>query len=59
MVSSATTSYAHGALRAVTLLVDAALGLLVAPLSDGHRGRAATAFQALLDRFEPTWRAPQ
>ncbi|MFF0188488.1 TetR/AcrR family transcriptional regulator [Streptomyces sp. NPDC005244] len=40
------------------LLVDACLGLLIAPLADGDWDRAETAFHALLDRLEPAWRLP-
>ncbi|MCC5475613.1 TetR/AcrR family transcriptional regulator [Streptomyces sp. NPDC059680] len=38
-----------------TLLADASLGLLVAPLADGHWERADKAFHALLDSLEPGW----
>ncbi|MFD5539396.1 TetR/AcrR family transcriptional regulator [Streptomyces sp. NPDC127079] len=38
-----------------TLLTDASLGLLLAPLADGHWDRAAAAFRALLDTLEPGW----
>ncbi|MET7941775.1 TetR/AcrR family transcriptional regulator [Streptomyces sp. NPDC005302] len=40
------------------LLVDACLGLLIAPLADGDWDRAEAAFHALLDRLEPAWRVP-
>ncbi|MFG2605956.1 TetR/AcrR family transcriptional regulator [Streptomyces sp. NPDC048514] len=39
-----------------TLLTDASLGLLMAPLADGHWERAGEAFRALLDGLEPGWR---
>ncbi|WP_327418705.1 TetR/AcrR family transcriptional regulator [Streptomyces sp. NBC_01233] len=39
-----------------TLLVDATLGLLHAPLADGDWDRATAAFHTLLDRLEPAWR---
>ncbi|MEU4353131.1 TetR/AcrR family transcriptional regulator [Streptomyces virginiae] len=39
------------------LVVDAALGLLHAPLADGDWDRATAAFHMLLDRLEPGWRA--
>ncbi|MFF4113597.1 TetR/AcrR family transcriptional regulator [Streptomyces sp. NPDC001714] len=39
-----------------TLLTDASLGLLIAPLADGHWDRAHEAFHALLDSLEPGWR---
>ncbi|MGW1620100.1 TetR/AcrR family transcriptional regulator [Streptomyces sp. NPDC002172] len=39
------------------LLADASLGLLVAPLADGHWDRAHEAFRALLDSLEPGWQA--
>ncbi|MEV5956760.1 TetR/AcrR family transcriptional regulator [Streptomyces sp. NPDC051987] len=39
-----------------TLLADASLGLLTAPLADGHWDQAREAFQALLDGLEPGWR---
>ncbi|MFJ8010265.1 TetR/AcrR family transcriptional regulator [Streptomyces fagopyri] len=39
-----------------TLLVDAAFGLLIAPLTDGDWDRADATFHALLDRLEPGWR---
>ncbi|MEU7426349.1 TetR/AcrR family transcriptional regulator [Streptomyces sp. NPDC040750] len=39
-----------------TLLVDAAFGLVLAPLADGDWNRAETAFQSLLDHLEPGWR---
>ncbi|MEV6764528.1 TetR/AcrR family transcriptional regulator [Streptomyces sp. NPDC051105] len=38
-----------------TLLTDASLGLLIAPLADGHWDRAHKAFHALLDCLEPGW----
>ncbi|MEU8789184.1 TetR/AcrR family transcriptional regulator [Streptomyces sp. NPDC048643] len=38
------------------LLVDACLGLLIAPLADGGQDRADAAFRTLLDRLEPGWR---
>ncbi|MBW8800577.1 MAG: TetR/AcrR family transcriptional regulator [Streptomyces sp.] len=38
-----------------TLLADASLGLLIAPLADGHWERAGRAFDALLDSLEPGW----
>ncbi|MGQ5640611.1 MULTISPECIES: TetR/AcrR family transcriptional regulator [unclassified Streptomyces] len=38
-----------------TLLTDTVLGLLIAPLADGHWDRADTAFHALLDALEPGW----
>ncbi|MFF7972196.1 hypothetical protein [Streptomyces sp. NPDC007905] len=38
-----------------TLLVDAAFGLLIAPLADGDWDRAGAAFHTLLDRLEPGW----
>ncbi|MGW2425906.1 TetR/AcrR family transcriptional regulator [Streptomyces sp. NPDC001709] len=38
-----------------TLLTDALLGLLIAPLADGHWDRAHQAFHALLDSLEPGW----
>ncbi|MGW3173778.1 TetR/AcrR family transcriptional regulator [Streptomyces sp. NPDC001153] len=38
-----------------TLLADASLGLLIAPLADGHWDRAGRAFHALLDSLEPGW----
>ncbi|MFG2883401.1 TetR/AcrR family transcriptional regulator [Streptomyces sp. NPDC048297] len=38
-----------------TLLADATLGLLIAPLADGHWDRAHQAFRALLDSLEPGW----
>ncbi|MFG2307351.1 TetR/AcrR family transcriptional regulator [Streptomyces sp. NPDC048566] len=38
------------------VLVDACLGLLVAPLADGRWDRADAAFRTLLDRLEPGWR---
>lgn len=38
-----------------TLLADATLGLLIAPLADGHWDRARQAFHALLDSLEPGW----
>ncbi|MEU6087717.1 TetR/AcrR family transcriptional regulator [Streptomyces sp. NPDC047085] len=38
-----------------TLLIYATLGLLIAPLADGHWERADKAFQALLDSLEPGW----
>ncbi|GGW37614.1 TetR family transcriptional regulator [Streptomyces lucensis JCM 4490] len=41
-----------------TLLTDASLGLLIAPLADGHWDRAHEAFHALLDSLEPGWHAP-
>jgi AcrR family transcriptional regulator len=41
-----------------SVLVDATVGLLVAPLADGDWDRAGAAFQILLDRLEPGWRAP-
>lgn len=40
------------------LLVDACLGLLIAPLGDGDWARADAAFHTLLDRLEPAWRIP-
>lgn len=43
--------------REATLLVDAAFGLLLAPLATGDWDRATTAFSLLLDRLEPGWRA--
>ncbi|MFD1275471.1 hypothetical protein ACFQ51_39445 [Streptomyces kaempferi] len=39
-----------------TVVVDASLGLLMAPLTYGDWDRADTAFHALLDRLEPGWR---
>ncbi|MEU1501004.1 TetR/AcrR family transcriptional regulator [Streptomyces sp. NPDC005732] len=39
-----------------TLLADATLGLLIAPLTSGDWERADTAFHTLLDRLEPGWR---
>ncbi|MEU8935407.1 TetR/AcrR family transcriptional regulator [Streptomyces sp. NPDC048409] len=41
-----------------TLLADASLGLLTAPLADGHWERSHQAFQALLDLLEPGWDIP-
>ncbi|MFE0509145.1 TetR/AcrR family transcriptional regulator [Streptomyces sp. NPDC058964] len=38
-----------------TLLTDASLGLLTAPLTDGHWDHADKAFHALLDSLEPSW----
>lgn len=38
-----------------TVLTDAFLGLLMAPLADGDWDRAGKAFQALLDSLEPGW----
>ncbi|MGW1987900.1 TetR/AcrR family transcriptional regulator [Streptomyces collinus] len=38
-----------------TLLTDTSLGLLMAPLADGHWKRADTAFRNLLDALEPGW----
>ncbi|MGW7521886.1 TetR/AcrR family transcriptional regulator [Streptomyces sp. NPDC054783] len=38
-----------------TVLADASLGLLIAPLADGHWDRADKAFHALLDSLEPGW----
>ncbi|WP_330342195.1 TetR/AcrR family transcriptional regulator [Streptomyces sp. NBC_00557] len=38
-----------------TLLTDACLGFLMAPLADGHWDRADAAFHALLDTLEPGW----
>lgn len=40
-----------------TVLADAAFGLLIAPLADGHWDRADTAFRTLLDALEPGWHA--
>ncbi|MGW2702582.1 TetR/AcrR family transcriptional regulator [Streptomyces sp. NPDC001340] len=40
-----------------TLLADATLGLLIAPLADGHWDQADQAFRALLDSLEPGWHA--
>ncbi|MFF4572494.1 TetR/AcrR family transcriptional regulator [Streptomyces sp. NPDC001410] len=40
-----------------TLLADATLGLLIAPLADGHWAHADKAFRALLDSLEPGWHA--
>ncbi|MEV6115910.1 TetR/AcrR family transcriptional regulator [Streptomyces sp. NPDC052109] len=37
------------------LLSDTTLGLLIAPLADGHWDRADTAFHTLLDALEPGW----
>ncbi|MFE3162467.1 TetR/AcrR family transcriptional regulator [Streptomyces sp. NPDC059224] len=41
-----------------TLLTDASLGLLIAPLADGHWERSHKAFHALLDILEPGWHTP-
>lgn len=38
-----------------TLLTDASLGLLIAPLADGHWERADAAFHTLLDALESGW----
>ncbi|MGW2746305.1 TetR/AcrR family transcriptional regulator [Streptomyces sp. NPDC001450] len=38
-----------------TVLTDASLGLLMAPLADGDWERAGKAFDALLDSLEPGW----
>jgi AcrR family transcriptional regulator len=38
------------------LLTDASLGLVIAPLANGHWDRADKAFHALLDILEPGWR---
>ncbi|MGW7378743.1 TetR/AcrR family transcriptional regulator [Streptomyces sp. NPDC054794] len=38
-----------------TLLTDATVGLLIAPLADSHWDRADKAFHALLDSLEPAW----
>ncbi|MFI2644412.1 TetR/AcrR family transcriptional regulator [Streptomyces sp. NPDC018610] len=40
------------------LLTDAFLGLLIAPLADGHWDRADTAFHILLSALEPGWQTP-
>ncbi|MFG2991842.1 TetR/AcrR family transcriptional regulator [Streptomyces sp. NPDC048257] len=45
------------ALVEASLLVDATLGLLHAALADDDWDRATAAFQTLLDRLEPAWRA--
>ncbi|MER6062555.1 TetR/AcrR family transcriptional regulator [Streptomyces sp. NPDC004059] len=37
------------------LLADAAFGLVIAPLANGHWDRADKAFHALLDILEPGW----
>jgi AcrR family transcriptional regulator len=37
------------------LLTDASLGLLIAPLADGHWDRADIAFHTLLSALEPGW----
>ncbi|MFI1076298.1 TetR/AcrR family transcriptional regulator [Streptomyces puniciscabiei] len=37
------------------LLTDASLGLVIAPLANGHWDRADKAFHALLDILEPGW----
>lgn len=37
------------------LLVNAAFGLLIAPLADGDWHRADAAFRTLVDRLEPGW----
>ncbi|WP_051371575.1 TetR/AcrR family transcriptional regulator [Streptomyces sp. 142MFCol3.1] len=37
------------------LVVDATLGLLMAPLADGDWDRSDAAFRALLDRLQPGW----
>ncbi|MFF8428689.1 TetR/AcrR family transcriptional regulator [Streptomyces sp. NPDC016566] len=42
-----------------TLLTDATVGLLIAPLADDHWDHADTAFRALLDSLEPGWHAPE
>ncbi|MEU2775783.1 TetR/AcrR family transcriptional regulator [Streptomyces sp. NPDC007162] len=45
----------HRSRTEATLLTDASLGLLLAPLADGHWERAETAFHTLLDTLEPGW----
>ncbi|GFH36917.1 TetR/AcrR family transcriptional regulator [Streptomyces pacificus] len=40
-----------------TLLVGAAFGLQLAPLTNGHWDQAAEAYRDLLDRLEPAWGA--
>lgn len=45
----------HRSRTQATLLTDASLGLLLAPLADGHWDRAEAAFHALLDTLEPGW----
>ncbi|MEW2301323.1 TetR/AcrR family transcriptional regulator [Streptomyces sp. NPDC006655] len=45
----------HRSRTQATLLTDASLGLLLAPLADGHWDRAEAAFRALLDTLEPGW----
>ncbi|MEU8972310.1 TetR/AcrR family transcriptional regulator [Streptomyces monashensis] len=47
------------ALTQATVLTDAGLGLLMAPLADGHWAQADTAFRALLDALEPGWHVPE
>jgi AcrR family transcriptional regulator len=56
------TSVFHGlgmnrdqALSQATVLTGACLGLLMAPLADGHWAQADTAFRTLLDALEPGW----
>ncbi|MEU3515171.1 TetR/AcrR family transcriptional regulator [Streptomyces sp. NPDC006654] len=45
----------HRSRTQATLLTDASLGLLLAPLADGHWDRAEAAFHALLGALEPGW----
>ncbi|WP_338675026.1 TetR/AcrR family transcriptional regulator [Streptomyces sp. SCSIO 30461] len=40
-----------------TLLIDATIGLLLAPLADGQWDRADRAYRALLDGLEPAWQS--
>ncbi|GAA5004206.1 TetR/AcrR family transcriptional regulator [Streptomyces siamensis] len=46
-----------GARTEAALVVDATLGLLIAPLADGDWDRSDAAFRALLDRLQPRWQA--